>query len=87
MTNESGTTDLAQSYYNIFVEACYTQGALLLLYAVTILRCSLHFRFDFVLVISILLASTCITWPIQNWLKYQQFTKENSDVLRDVPCS
>lgn len=85
MTNESGTTDLAQSYYNIFVEACYTQGALLLLYAVTILRCSLHFRFDFVLVISILLASTCITWPIQNWLKYQQFMnmKENSD----VPCS
>lgn len=64
------TESVAEAQYKIFVDACWTQSILLVLYFITILRILFTVRVKFVLGLSILLQSTCITWIFECWFKY-----------------
>ena len=75
-------SDLAQSQLKIFHEAIATQSILFLFYVATIIRQHLSAKLDFVLYLALLLASTCLTWIFECWLKYLYL----ATVGEDTPC-
>lgn len=60
-----------EGHHIVFVEACWTQGVLFLLFFLTCLRMVKEVQINFVLVISILLMVSCVTWPTECWLQWK----------------
>ena len=63
---------MGESYghLNVFYEACFTQGILLILYAMTMLKMwDVSQRLNFVAGIATLLMISCVTWPIECWFQ------------------
>jgi hypothetical protein len=60
---EASDAEIAQK--KVFYEACITQSILFILYMATIARQIKGVRLNFVIGISALLASTCVTWILE----------------------